>query len=183
VAKAKKPRGKKDKEAELLCEKWLAFLGLEWVHRYRRASAGPNFSFSHDLFKSIDFQSIVPASFAPFDRPKTMFKRCTRNKQSPGFWFIQVTTQGGRTARRRKIEKVDWPPFCRVDLFTHEVVADPANRRRRMGFWRVEEYAEPPVSARSKHPSGRVWLDPFALALDITAIEEHAKAARAEKRK
>jgi len=177
----KASRGKKDKAAELFCEKWLYFLGLEHVHRYRRAAAGLTFSFAHDLFGAIDFQSLIPASFAPFARPRAMFRHCTMNGSATGVWLIQMTTQGGRTERRRKIEKIPWPLHCRIDLMTHEVVPDPAHRGRRLSYWRVEEFSLMPVDL-SDFPSGRTWLDAFALPINAVAVEAHAKGRNAQKK-
>ncbi len=50
-----------------------------------------------------------------------------------GVWVIQVTTTGGRAARRRKVERVDWPhDRMRVSVF--EIRRDKVGRRFQYWF-------------------------------------------------
>jgi hypothetical protein len=105
--------------AELLFEKWLHARGYKFAHRFRRVQQGP-ISKAHDGFGALDFLVL--------------------DSERDGFWGVQVTTQAGRCARRRKIEAVPWPSDFYVLLVSHETTQDPAHRGRRLNFWRVEQY-------------------------------------------
>lgn len=131
-------RGTSDSEAERLLVRWLEAEG--WlVHRAMRSvkrwpAPGPRcaacgrgrekvLTVSHDIFGAIDVLAILRV-----DEP-------TRRQT----WALQVTTQAGRAARRRKLEAVGWPASWRVSLVSHEATPDPANRSRRRHHWAVED--------------------------------------------
>jgi len=159
-----KKRGKAGKEAELLFEKWLRFLGYTWYHRYR-ATGHANFSRSHDLFKAIDFQTIVNTG-TPWEPVHPVVRSGAR------YWLVQVTTQNGRASRRRKIEEVPWPYLNQdlVDLVTHETVDDPADRNQKMHYWRIERYDR------------YGWHKPIAVRFDKDEVENYAREARRRER-
>lgn len=153
----------KGSEAERLVESWLQMNG--WTthraaatgfHRYEKKGGGHGFAVkSHDLFGCIDILA---------------FRRSLARDEDET-WAIQVTTQGGRSARRRKIEPVDWPYSWRISLVSHESTPDPANRARKLHFIKAEDF----------EPVG--WLPAEAFQIDPKAIEAFRKARAAEKAK
>jgi hypothetical protein len=149
-----KKRGLTGNDSELLFQKWLAFDG--WVaHRAARAGFvklpnGRSFCQSHDLFGCLDFIAFLG------DR----------------VWCVQVTTQAGRSDRRRKIEAVGWPPSWRVSVVSHETTEDPANRARKKHWWRCEDYGD------EIRDGAKVWSPPVATGFDKAAVEQHAREKR-----
>lgn len=159
-----KPRGRKSGAAELLARKWLESLG--WcVHRaaktglkritrpdgspvVRRDGKPMVVNESHDLYGCVDLLAIA------LER---------------GTWAVQVTTQAGRSERRRKMERVPWPRDWRVSLVSHEAVEDAAHRGRRKHFWRVEDFA----AAGPGRP--RIWQEPVAMEFRPGEVEEKAR--------
>lgn len=161
-------RGKKSTEAELLCKKWLESLGWT-VHkaaktglkRITRPDGAPVLrrdgkpmvvNESHDIFGCVDLLAIRP----------------------DGAWAVQVTTQAGRSERRRKVERVPWPDAWRVSLISHEATEDPANRARRKHSWRVEDFGSYLVGA----PRPRTWQVPVAVEFRPGEVEDQARARR-----
>ncbi|MDI7268728.1 MAG: hypothetical protein QME96_12110 [Myxococcota bacterium] len=159
-------RGKKSSEAELLCRKWLESLGWT-IHRagktslkhitrpdgspvLRRDGKPMVVNESHDLFGCVDLLAIATER---------------------GTWALQITTQGGRSERRRKMEPIPWPREWRVSLVSHEPTEDPAHRGRRKHFWRVEDFGRAGLPVRS-------WLDPVAVPFSPAEVEAHARAAQ-----
>lgn len=162
-----KARGLKSGEAELLAKKWLESLGWS-VHRaaktglkritrpdgtpvLRRDGKPMVVNESHDLWGCVDLMAI----------------------RASGAWALQVTTQSGRSERRRKIERVAWPDSWRVSLVSHEAVEDPAHRGRRKHFWRVEDFGghleEVPLLPRT-------WQEPDAIEFRPSEVEAWARA-------
>lgn len=145
-------RGRKGSDAELLFEKWLAAEG--WT--YHRAAAagfvtlpgGRKVCKSHDLFGCLDFVAF---------------------KTGRDTLGVQVTTQSGRTARRRKIEKIDWPGDWHVAIVSHEAIPDPAHLGLRKHYWRFEYYM-----------NDRLWeKPPRTIEFDPKAVEASWRTARA----
>lgn len=149
-------RGKKGNEAELLFKKWLEWRGYT-VHRAARAGfvqrGDMKFCQSHDLFGVFDMLAIAPGAT----------------------WAVQVTTQNGRTVRRRKIEalKDALPRDWLVTLVTHEATENPAHRGRRLNFWRLEHFSK--VSITGGTGNERDWDKPDAVAFDPKVVEDHAR--------
>ena len=85
-------------------------------------------------------------------------------------WFVQLTTQGGRTDRRRRLEAIEWPDLVdwrddrgrgvRVSLITHERIPRPENRTHVDHYWRIEDYL-----------GDKVWAPSYALDFDRKAVE------------
>lgn len=143
-------RGKKGSEAERLVQLWLEREG--WmVHRAAATGLvklpnGRTICKSHDLFGCLDLLAI----------------RCDMDAT----WGLQVTTQKGRSARRRKIEGVTaWPSTWRIYLASHEVVPDPAKRSRRIHYVKLELYNQ----------AEKKWLEPTTIQIDVKEIEAWRK--------
>lgn len=136
--KKKARRGSGGAEAELLFEKWLKAEG--WT--YHRAAAagvvrlpgGRTFCKSHDLFGCLDFLAFLPAV------------------AGSAVWGVQVTTQSGRAARRKKVAALNWPLAWRVSIVSHEVTPDPAHRGRRRHHWVIEDLGRFASHARKVVP-------------------------------
>lgn len=112
-------------------------------------------SVSHDLFQVFDFLAI-------------------RNGQT---WAVQVTTQAGRSERRRKIEEeAEWPREWRITIASHETTPDPAHRARKKHFWRLEDYVL--VRREGGSQFSREWDTPLAVPFDPAAVEADAKRRR-----
>lgn len=128
ASKKKKRRGSRGREAELLFARWLRAQG--WlVHLaaptgFKRLPDGRAVTSSHDIFGVFD---VIAISTSP--RAKV--------------WLVQITTQAGRSARRRKIEaiadKLPRVAMVSVSLVSHERTPDPAHRGRSVHSWRVED--------------------------------------------
>lgn len=149
-----KAKGKKGNEAELLVKTWLEANGWT-VHRAAqgnlvRLPGRAPFTKSHDLFGCLDLLAIKPGGIEET-------------------WAVQVTTQNGRTARRRKLEGVAWPVSWKVSLVSHETTEDPANRRRRSHFLKVEDYMG---DAR--------WGEPQAAPIDLEGLAKWRRSRAAE---
>jgi len=154
----RRKRGKKGPSAELLFEKWLSSRVLIY-HRARAAKIG-KFTQAHDLFKALDF-----LSFSLHRPPWT--ENIVEEIYS---WGVQITTQKGRSARRRKIESVPWPDDYVIHLVSHEVVDDPANRTKSLHYWKFEPY----------EPTERRWWDPIAVQFNPAKTEEEWKETRCQ---
>jgi len=122
-------RGVSGNAAELLLQKWLESCGY-LVHRAARAgfvrlSNGVCLSKSYDVFGCLDFLAL-PRVDAP---------------DAGGVWAIQVTTQKGRSPRRKKILEhlAYWPSAWRISIVSQETIPNPANLAKRLYFWRVED--------------------------------------------
>ena len=138
-------RGSGGAAAELLFEKWLWHEGHRWVHRFRKVMTGPVCK-AHDGFGALDFLVLRKTGI------------CTHA------WGIQVTTQNGRSARRRKIERVPWPEGWRLTLCSHEQTPDPDHRGRNKNHWKLEDFVF------SKE--GRNWTPACAVEFDKSKTEE-----------
>jgi len=153
MATRKGSRGTKDKEAELLLHKWLLSKGY-LVHKAARAGfirmpGGQSFCQSHDIFGCFDILALQKKGLCPPEFPQS--------------WLLQVTTQAGLPARRKKIDAVSdkIPDNILISLVTHERTQDPANRSRSKNFWRMQNWNHDTKS----------WNEP-------TAVEFHAGEIR-----
>lgn len=160
----KKARGAKGSEAERLVRDFLEWSGWT-VHRAAATgmvSTGPGkwFVRSHDIFGCIDLVAFRRGGF-----PNEV-------------WFLQVTTQAGKTKRRRKLEPLPWPDSVRVSLVSHEAVPDPANRARRKNYLKVEDLK----AVDGECGLGFTWFAPLALEFDRKVVEDWAKAKRADEK-
>jgi hypothetical protein len=162
-------RGRKAGKAELLVKGWLEMNG--WlVHRaaqtgyftYETAGGDEGRACkSHDLFGCIDLLAIKPA-----DAPRSC------QEPSVETWAIQVTTQAGRSARRRKIEKVKhWPISWKVSILSHETIPDPANRSHKLHYLKKETWQHGVVTG---------WSDSTAFAIKAKEIDAYRREQRRE---
>lgn len=157
--KPRRKRGTQGRDAELLLAKWLRAEG--WlVHLAARAGFnrlpnGASICSSHDLFGAFDALAM---------------RACPGRERVTRFWFLQVTTQNGRVARRRKIEALaDHLPTMQefqYSLVSHERTPDPANLRRSWHHWRIEDY----LHDEGWTGEGWEWTSPRAVAFDPEAL-------------
>ena len=181
LKKKKKRSGSKGNKSELIFEKWVSYIGIKAHHRFRRSAAVTKdfagkpkiFTFSHDGFGCLDLIAILNSQ-AKKELSKNF--RITYDDQSDELnslefdtWAVQITTQSGRSQRRRKIEEIAWPESYLVHLVSHEITEDPVNRRKKQHFWKIQQY---------KNAS---WLDSIAISFDLTEIEKSWKNSKAEK--
>jgi len=118
--------GAKGRKAELLVAGWLQDQGY-YVHL--AAATGvvkvgkKTFVKSHDLFGCIDIIAI-------------------RREPQSHVHFVQVTTDKGRSKRRRKIERLAgfWPKGTSISIVSHVTEQDPTNKRRKKHFLKFEEF-------------------------------------------
>lgn len=160
---AKRARGTKGGEAELLFQKWLLHTG-EWdrVHRVARPALveyqpGKFFTQSHDLFNCLDFIAVRRARHLQHEDDHAVADTET--------WGVQVTTispsgSGSNMSRRRKKMAGPWPRSWRISLVVHEQVPDPAHRARSLHFWRVQDYVD------------GVWQEAVAVPFDRAAVSK-----------
>ena len=147
-----KSNTQKGAESELLFKKWLESEGWT-VHRaartgFVRLPNGKSFCQSHDLFGALDILA---------------FKK---NE----VWAVQMTSQSGRSARRVKVALVPWPTNWRVSIISYETTPDPANKTRKLHWWRVEDMI----------PGTELWKDPTAVQFNKKEVEDAARDAKAE---
>lgn len=113
----------KASEAEKFIESWLVSLGYV-VHRARRSGSqrdGKWFTASHDLFGCLDLLAVMSAE--------------GNTDEWPALWGLQVTTAKGMTARRRKVESLNWPlPYIDIGMARVEAQPDPAHRGRSIRY-------------------------------------------------
>lgn len=88
-------------------------------------------------------------------------------------WFVQLTTIGGTSDRRRKLEKLQWgllPALAgiRISIACHERIPRPENRNLFDHYWVVEDYL-----------GGDKWGEKEAIPFDKKAVE--AVKVKAEK--
>lgn len=102
------------------------------------------FNRSRDIFGSVDVIGKASSAVAPlndFGEPAWE----VAGGPKPQFWFIQVTTRGSKTKRRRKLEQGAWHAgliargILRVSIWTHEEIPDPCDFRRKRTFFRIED--------------------------------------------
>jgi hypothetical protein len=131
---------------EKLVQTWLEMQGF-LVHRAaatgRIKIGGRWIQRSHDLYGCIDLLAIQPA----------------------GVWACQVTTLSNRSARRKKIEKVErhWPNDWRISVVVHGW--DRLGRGTEH-FLHVEDYGDETIgTARVWQPRKRVEIDPDSIAV------------------
>lgn len=163
-----KARGSGGATAERLFHKWLISGGIppEQIRRAIRTQ-----------WQSVDF---FAADFMVIMDPYEWRHPWSWDSKDNFIWFVQVTTQNGRTARRRRIEAVAWPRNLQVEnsalhvsLVTHERIPRPENRGKFDNFWVFERYLGP-MGWAPKHP----------VAFDLEALEKVAlRAPKPELRK
>lgn len=158
-------QGKKGSSAELLVQGVLEDQGF-FVHR---AAATGMVKFgsrwavkSHDLWGCIDLAAIKP----------------------DGIWFCQVTTDGKRSARRRKIENLAgfWPKAARVSIVSHVTEGEG---RARKHFLKVEDYLPGGIDARGViTPDEWMWRERIEFDAKLTEANRkmRAKLARLAKK-
>lgn len=158
-------RGLKGVAAERALERWLIANGWT-VHRAAKAGTaqrgGRWFCKSNDIFGALDILAIRTAASVA-DRVEAGLPHEPR--MAPETWAIQVTTQNGRSERRRKLEAIGWPRSWRVSLMSHETVPDPANRVRRLHSWKGEDLYRTQDGAVT-------WLTPWVTWFNPQAIDK-----------
>lgn len=150
-------RGARGREAELLLARWLRAQGwlvhLAAPSGVRRLRNGAVVCQQHDLFGVFDALALRAEPLVVED-PAIL---CV------DAWLLQVTTAGGRTERRRRIEaagpalprSTGW----RVSLVSHERTPHPGDRRRTAHHWRVEDYVH-----------GLGWQRPVVFAFEPATL-------------
>lgn len=164
--------------AEKLAEAWLHYIGYHEVDRRKGATGlysptdsdgepviGKNgkpkmYSQKRDLFGCIDLAAL----------------------SDDCIWMVQVTSDDGRSHRRRKIEKRRWPEkliragVFRVSIIVHVCIRDVEDRRKFKHYWRVEDY-RPKVS-----PLGLFTANPVEWEFHKVGLVEIDMAALTAKR-
>lgn len=109
-------RGSKDKVAERLFHKWLIHSGY------------PKDNISKAVSSRFNREDILGCDLVIYHDGK--------------FWGVQVTTASGVTARKRRLENFGFKTTrkFRISIATHEPVRDPANRTRKLHYWRIQDY-------------------------------------------
>ena len=79
-------------------------------------------------------------------------------------WAVQVTTESGRSKRRRKMEMVEWPISWRISIVSHETMYDPARKRGKLDFLKIQDY------------TGGKWCNYEFVAIDVKGLEARRKA-------
>jgi hypothetical protein len=92
-------------------------------------------------------------------------------------WWIQVTTQEGRSGRRRRIDSRAWPSTWRVSLVSHETVPEPANRSLRRHFFKIEDY-DTVSAAYGAGNTQKCWKKPEAVEVNWTELQDWMKLER-----
>ncbi len=177
--KKKTKTGKKGSAGELLVVGWLESQGFT-CHKAAATGMvkiGPRWTVkSHDLFGCIDIIAIRKLPYGPtFDPVET--------------WAVQVTTDGGRSKRRRKIEALSraWPGSWKVSIISH--VTEPAasnkrGNRRNRHFMKVEDYVGEGVNPDGSTEHSWSWREPIEFDAKKTELDRKArnKSAKAQKR-
>ena len=173
ASKKKAKQGKKGSGAELLVVGWLESQGFT-CHKAQAGGmtrVGPRWVVqSHDLFGCIDVLGIRKLDLATGLRP-------------PEVWAAQVTTDGGRSKRRRKIEALShaWPDSWKVSIVSH--VTEKAGRVNKH-FMKVEDYCGVGVNPDGSTEHAWSWREPIEFDAKKTELDRKArnKSAKAQKR-
>lgn len=141
---------KKGRDAELLVKGYLE--DQDYTVHLAAASGmvklGPRWVVkSHDLFGCIDALGFRE------DEPET--------------WAVQVTTDSGRSKRRRKIEQHAWPASWRVSIVSHETERVKGSR----SFAHYLKFQDYDSSEGSPD-----WGDYVLVPIDAKGIESRRKA-------
>jgi hypothetical protein len=103
----------------------LIYLGWSLIYRVQKISSvnprtGKHYTVKHDLFNCFDILA---------------------TDKEHGTWAVQVTTIGGTTDRRKKVEEVGgWDDRWRISVVANKAEPDPLNKARRLDWWFIWDW-------------------------------------------
>lgn len=112
--------------------------------KFQRDGKDRFFQRDRDIFSCVD----VIAKAGEVTTPINDFfepKKEVAGGPQPVLWFIQLTTDANKSARKKKLEASQWHKtliqlgIIRVSVWTHECVPSPKDFRKKMHFFRSDD--------------------------------------------